>query len=1006
MKNTTAKCICLALAAGTLSASAQLIKNGDMSLNAYAPGGNHATVADLDQGWAVKSQNNLDFNTNPGKITWDGPTASLLEDALAQVNTVAPESGSLLTLSFDWTPAAGATSTNTSLDYQLVGWITNGTAAPVATDIFFNNINGNSMKVSSLSDKADVVDLLTGINLGTGTPTPTAGTVAGTAGITSHASITIDLSLYAAGLTDVTNFDFIGVRFSIHGDQSDLSAIGSTLDNVQLSTSNTTWSADAESNFFTDTISLVSSTVDLVGDYGASGSDTNDDSAALQSAIDAMTLLPGGGKITMPAGRFYLKSIQLKSNVHLVIAPDAKLILAGSSGSMFYLGLSSGGADALTTISNVSIRCSAPGRYTVDVSHVAPNPTKAQFVKCWNVYNFLVADFHILDHLTKISGITLNTADYNGQWFQPRYGVIKNGDILNGHYGYGLIQAQACNNILFKNLTGTGGITLRLETGAVPYAAPAEIKLDQIYGRNIAVTNGHGAAMMGPHYRNNGHVDLDGISAVASLYAASAGAGFVNSQEAAAGYTPGSFANTSIIRNVHAVYGEMAELKWKNFDDIPCPLQHLISSGPIYSGIIYRGPSSTAANDNSPDVTFSNVTFEGFAYRTNAITSAADAVSSCPLVPVTGLTLSTNILLLPVAASAELTATVSPTNATDPSVIWRSDNPAVAEISANGTVTAIAAGTAALTATTLDGGLAATCTATVSGGGGGSWSVLLNDDFETGWGNWQSDWANWAGNVSDAVLTNANAIGTQCVDLKGKTTSSVMSLSAPLDLTAYDNLKIGFSYQAENFAGLQDFWVQFSGNDGVTWQMIDDAVVTKDFVNGVRTNASFIISRKHYPFSAQSRLRIGNNKSGGGEHLFVDQIVVSAFRPSGWGDFVSTFGLNAVSTNDTDADSVNDLTEYALGGNPTNPADTGQAPRFEYGTNDMVTFAHWQVALTNPGIAYQAEWTDNLVSNHWKSSWDTASSSPSANPDYTVEEQQLYGGTNAHLFFRLRVSQP
>ena len=62
----------------------------------------------------------------------------------------------------------------------------------------------------------------------------------------------------------------------------------------------------------------------------------------------------------------------------------------------------------------------------------------------------------------------------------------------------------------------------------------------------------------------------------------------------------------------------------------------------------------------------------------------------------------------------QLHATVTPANASNPRVTWKSNAPEVAAVSENGFVVARAAGTAEITATTEDGGLTATCIVTVT----------------------------------------------------------------------------------------------------------------------------------------------------------------------------------------------------------------------------------------------------------------------------------------------------
>lgn len=59
-----------------------------------------------------------------------------------------------------------------------------------------------------------------------------------------------------------------------------------------------------------------------------------------------------------------------------------------------------------------------------------------------------------------------------------------------------------------------------------------------------------------------------------------------------------------------------------------------------------------------------------------------------------------------------LTATVSPGDATNPAVMWSSSAPTVASV-ANGVVTALAAGNAVITVTTVDGGFTASYNLTV-----------------------------------------------------------------------------------------------------------------------------------------------------------------------------------------------------------------------------------------------------------------------------------------------------
>ena len=91
-------------------------------------------------------------------------------------------------------------------------------------------------------------------------------------------------------------------------------------------------------------------------------------------------------------------------------------------------------------------------------------------------------------------------------------------------------------------------------------------------------------------------------------------------------------------------------------------------------------------------------------------------VNAAP-VPVTGVTLSQtqeSLYSNRTPNTLTLTATVAPDNATNKAVTWSTSNSTVATVDANGLITAVAPGTAAITVTTTDGSFTATCTVTVS----------------------------------------------------------------------------------------------------------------------------------------------------------------------------------------------------------------------------------------------------------------------------------------------------
>jgi len=83
--------------------------------------------------------------------------------------------------------------------------------------------------------------------------------------------------------------------------------------------------------------------------------------------------------------------------------------------------------------------------------------------------------------------------------------------------------------------------------------------------------------------------------------------------------------------------------------------------------------------------------------------------------PATGIEINKDNLLMSVGDTETLSAEITPA-AADPDVLWSSDNTAVATVDAGGEVTAVASGTAIITATDVNGFVSDTCIVSVSGG--------------------------------------------------------------------------------------------------------------------------------------------------------------------------------------------------------------------------------------------------------------------------------------------------
>lgn len=127
-------------------------------------------------------------------------------------------------------------------------------------------------------------------------------------------------------------------------------------------------------------------------------------------------------------------------------------------------------------------------------------------------------------------------------------------------------------------------------------------------------------------------------------------------------------------------------------------------------------PDGLALNESTGEITGTPSAAGEFKFTVTATNDAGSDSKEVALnvksVPVTGVTLDKQTLELYTGDSQPLTATVQPANATNKNVTWSTSDATVATVQ-EGTVTAVAAGTATITVTTADGNHTATCKVTV-----------------------------------------------------------------------------------------------------------------------------------------------------------------------------------------------------------------------------------------------------------------------------------------------------
>ncbi len=137
----------------------------------------------------------------------------------------------------------------------------------------------------------------------------------------------------------------------------------------------------------------------------------------------------------------------------------------------------------------------------------------------------------------------------------------------------------------------------------------------------------------------------------------------------------------------------------------------LVSKAPAEGVVVATGSDYTITTADLAKLTYSGTSWN---FGLNTGTNSIYLTETAP--PVTGVSLDKSTVSIAAGSTDQLTATVSPANATNKTVNWTSSDAAVATVTSSGLVTAVAVGEADITAATVDGGYQANCRVTVTKG--------------------------------------------------------------------------------------------------------------------------------------------------------------------------------------------------------------------------------------------------------------------------------------------------
>jgi len=352
---------------------------------------------------------------------------------------------------------------------------------------------------------------------------------------------------------------------------------------------------DNEDRFYTDLIPNNELPITLTGDNSSLDSDLLNQQIIQLSA-------DGGGTINITDGQYYLRDIRLKSNVHLEFTSNSTLLpfldesASGKNIIMFHMG-NQQHVENVAVTTNKNQADSEDTSQWLSVNIPAGDYNGVKVFEVSDATNFKLSGIKINDTYSKFSGIVLNLPDSLKIAAIPTKGIVKNVSIDNAHVGYGLVQTQTGRTVLFKNLAGKGGVTLRLETGVREVNLVNVGTLNDIVGRKIKIVNGDTAMVTSPHRVDQGIIDVEDITAINSTYAIRVAKGFLDNKPGTVDNL-GSFDSRSYIGGITVQGGELAQIKGKDLPFFACEERNLMRTSCRYPDFeSYPGRSIGVIND-------------------------------------------------------------------------------------------------------------------------------------------------------------------------------------------------------------------------------------------------------------------------------------------------------------------------------------------------------------------------------------------------------------------------
>ena len=250
-----------------------------------------------------------------------------------------------------------------------------------------------------------------------------------------------------------------------------------------------------------------------VTNYGATPNNSSNDSAAFMKAMQAA--VRGGGVAYVPSGTYRIANVKPPNHATLDVKATATLKKYGTSGGPLFLMQ---GPDARTFLKDVHVK-GVNGDFMMDLSG-AGDSTPGFVVR--NVQGFSIKHMRCIQNDSNkrsgppssfrpcVSLLPMQSQKLaSGLYSAPYDGTLTDLHSTHSPYGWGLMQFTGGQRIAISNISGEGGIPLRLENFQNNWTPMAHITAD-----GVTCINGHAAANFNPHgVHHAGDIHLTNVRA-------------------------------------------------------------------------------------------------------------------------------------------------------------------------------------------------------------------------------------------------------------------------------------------------------------------------------------------------------------------------------------------------------------------------------------------------------------------------------------------------------------